>query len=146
MTYLPDVNVWIALAADKHVFHPAARSWFAKLHDERVAFCRLTQLGFLRLLTNKHVMQDEVMNPAGVWQAYRSLRSDRRIGYLAEPDALRETWDAFTEGALSSSNLWTDAYLCAFAQTAGLTFVTFDAGIPTREGLTCVVLSGSLEG
>ncbi len=51
MTYLPDINVWIALAAEKHIHHPAARYWFANLHDERLTFCRLTQLGFLRLLT-----------------------------------------------------------------------------------------------
>ena len=63
MTYLPDLNVWIALAAERHTLHLAARHWFSNLQDEKLAFCRLTQLGFLRLLTNKHVMQDEVMRP-----------------------------------------------------------------------------------
>jgi predicted nucleic acid-binding protein len=63
MTYLPDVNVWIALAADRHALHRAARHWFSRLVDEKLAFCRLTQLGFLRLLTNKHVMHEEVMRP-----------------------------------------------------------------------------------
>ena len=42
MTYLPDVNVWIALATDKHVHHSTARSWFATLQDEKLAFCRIT--------------------------------------------------------------------------------------------------------
>ena len=144
MTYLPDVNVWIALAADKHVHHPATRSWFARLQDQRLAFCRITQLAFLRLLTNKHVMQEEVMSPSGAWQAYRSLRSDWRIGYITEPDGLAESWDAFTAGALSSPNLWTDAYLCAFAHAAGLTLVTFDVKIPAREGLGRLVLSPSV--
>ena len=55
MTYLPDVNVWIALAAERHTLHRAARHWFSKLQDEKLAFCRLTQLGFLRLLTNIHL-------------------------------------------------------------------------------------------
>src|SRR5258706_10291094 len=64
MTYLPDVNVWIALAAERHTLHRAARNWFSNFQDEKLAFCRLTQLGFLRLLTNKHVMQEEVMSPA----------------------------------------------------------------------------------
>ncbi|MGI8746194.1 MAG: PIN domain-containing protein [Bryobacteraceae bacterium] len=108
-------------------------------------FCRLTQLGFLRLLTNKHVMQEEVMSPGRAWQAYRVLRSDRRIGYLPEPNDLAETWDTFTEGRLSSPNLWTDAYLCAFAHAAGLTLVTFDAKIPTRSGLSCLVPARVLE-
>ncbi len=103
-------------------------------------FSRLTPLGFLRLLTNKHVMREEVMTPDGAWQAYRVLRSDRRIGYMAEPTGLPETWNAFTEGPLSSPNLWTDAYLCAFAYAARLTLVTFDAKIPAREGVNCLVL------
>ena len=140
MTYLPDVNVWIALAAEEHTLHRAARHWFTNLQDEKLAFCRLTQLGFLRLLTNKHVMQEEVMSPDGAWQAYRVLRSDRRIGYLLEPNDLSEAWDGFTEGRLTSPNLWTDAYLCAFAHAAGLTLITFDAKIPTRAGLNCLVL------
>ena len=79
MTYLPDVNVWIALAAERHILHRAARHWFSNLQGEKLEFCRLTQLGFLRLLTNKHVMQEEVMTPDEAWQAYQVLRLDRRI-------------------------------------------------------------------
>src|ERR1051326_7360231 len=141
MTYLPDVNVWIALAAERHIFHRKARHWFGNLQDARLAFCRVTQLGFLRLLTNKHVMLDEVMSPGDAWQVYRVLRLDRRIGYSTEPNELPETWQAFTEGPLSSPNLWTDAYLCAFAHAARLTLVTFDAKIPAREDVSCLLLS-----
>jgi uncharacterized protein len=143
MTYLPDVNVWIALAAELHTHHRVARHWFSNLQDEKLAFCRITQLGFLRLLTNKHVMQGEVMSPNEAWQAYRILRLDRRIGYAAEPNELPETWQAFTEGPLTSPNLWTDAYLSAFANAARLTLVTFDAKIPAREDVRCLLLSGS---
>jgi uncharacterized protein len=143
MTYLPDVNIWIALAAERHTHHRIARHWFSDLRDEKLAFCRITQLGFLRLLTNKHVMQEEVVNPDTAWQAYSELRSDRRIGYLAEPNELREKWQAFTEGRLSLPNLWTDAYLCAFAHAARLTLVTFDAKISTLNDVNCLLLSGS---
>lgn len=141
MNYLPDVNVWIALAAEKHTLHRAARHWFTNLRDERLAFCRLPQLGFLPLLTNKHVMQEEVMSPDQAWQAYQVIRSDRRIGHLPEPKGFTESWDAFTQGRLSSPNLWTDAYLSAFTHAAGLTLVTFDARIPQRDGLNCLVLA-----
>ena len=112
----------------------------AIFRTKRLAFCRLTQLGFLRLLTNKHVMQDEFMRPDEAWEAYSVLRLDRRIGYLPEPSELSETWQAFTEGQSSSPNLWTDAYLCALAQAARLNLVTFDAKIPAREGVNCLVL------
>ena len=100
-------------------------------------------MAFLRLLTNKHVMQEVVMSPSGAWNAYQALRSDWRIGYLREPEALSERWNAFTHGALSSPNLWTDAYLCAFAHASGLTFVTFDTKIQMREGPRLLVLSPS---
>jgi toxin-antitoxin system PIN domain toxin len=143
MTYLLDVNVWIALAAERHTHHRIARHWFSNLPNEKLAFCRVTQLGFLRLLTNKHVMHEEVMNSHEAWQAYHGLRLDRRIGYLPEPNDLHETWQAFTDGPLTSPNLWTDAYLCAFAHAARLTLVTFDAKMPVREDVTCVLLGGS---
>jgi predicted nucleic acid-binding protein len=48
MTCLADVNVWIALAAEHHFHHPAARRWFQALRGEKFAFCRITQMGFLR--------------------------------------------------------------------------------------------------
>jgi toxin-antitoxin system PIN domain toxin len=141
MTYLPDVNVWIALAAEMHAHHCAARQWFDGLQAEDLAFCRLTQLGFLRLLTNKHVMQEEVLSPAEAWQAYRALRMDQRIRFAGEPAGLQETWQAFTEHPRTSPNLWTDAYLCAFAGAAGFTLVTFDSKIPLIEGVDCLLLN-----
>jgi toxin-antitoxin system PIN domain toxin len=107
MTYLPDVNVWIALAAERHTQHLVARHWFNDVQGEKLAFCRVTQLGFLRLLTNKHVMQEEIMRPDEAWQAYSVLRSDRRIGYSLEPNELHETRQAFTAGPSNSPNLWT---------------------------------------
>lgn len=67
MNYLADVNLRIALVADQHVHHPAASRCFRNLGDDKLAFCRVTQMGFLRLLTNKHVMQEEVVSPDQAW-------------------------------------------------------------------------------
>jgi uncharacterized protein len=145
MTYLPDVNVWIALAAEQHKHHAAARGWFKSLQDEKVMFCRITQLGFLRLLTNRHVMQEEVLSPSEAWRAYRLLRADRRIGYLSEPFDLLEVWHAFTPDQVNSPNLWTDAYLCAYCRAARFTLVTFDSRIPARDDVKVITLAGSFE-
>lgn len=73
MIYLPDVNVWIAPAADKHIHHNVAQRWFTGTQDDQVLFCRITQLGFLRLLTNRHVMGEEVLNPSDAWPPRRRL-------------------------------------------------------------------------
>jgi predicted nucleic acid-binding protein len=43
------VNVWVALAHDRHAHHVPARTWLNGI-EETVFFCRFTQLGFLRLL------------------------------------------------------------------------------------------------
>ena len=59
-SYFPDVNIWIALTYRGHVHHPLAGRWFDGLGSEPVLFCRFTQLGFLRLLTNAHVMGGQV--------------------------------------------------------------------------------------
>ena len=56
---LPDVNVWITLAWDGHVHRDIAKTWFASLDRSEAAFCRITQMGFLRLITNARVMGNE---------------------------------------------------------------------------------------
>jgi uncharacterized protein len=91
MTFLPDVNVWVALAAERHVHHHIARLWFGNLQDGDLAFCRVTQMGLLRLLSNRHVIQEEVLAADEAWRAYRAMRSDWRIVYLVEPDNFLRT-------------------------------------------------------
>jgi uncharacterized protein len=46
MTYFPDVNVWIAMYSPGHIHYPAAVDWFDHSGENRIAFCRITQLGF----------------------------------------------------------------------------------------------------
>lgn len=40
---------------------------------EPFVFCRFTQLGFLRLLTNGDVIQEEVLTPAKAWETHRAV-------------------------------------------------------------------------
>jgi len=40
MTYLPDVNVWIALPSDSRIHHVPAKRWLDGLAGEDIAFCR----------------------------------------------------------------------------------------------------------
>lgn len=46
-----------------------------------------------------------------------------------EPVDLSAAWQACIRGRAASPKLWMDSHLAAWAQTAGLAFVTFDAGI-----------------
>ena len=64
---LPDVKVGVALASDLHVHHGVARDWFMAVCEAGTAFCRVTQMGLLRLLTNSRVMGDDVLNQQQAW-------------------------------------------------------------------------------
>jgi uncharacterized protein len=125
MTYLADVNVWIALTIVDHVHHVAAMEWFQESEPDRIAFCRITQSGFLRMLTNRHIMIADTLSAAGAWATYDDLRKNSRIIYSDEPATIEEHWRPTSRSA-SGPNCWTDAYLAAFAEAVGFTIVTFD--------------------
>jgi len=65
MTYLPDVNVWIALTSNSQVHHVSTKHWLDGVANEAIAFCRASELGFM--LTNRHVMQANELTPSEAW-------------------------------------------------------------------------------
>jgi uncharacterized protein len=138
----PDVNVWLSLTHERHAHHPSAAAWLAR-RDEPMYFCRFTQLGLLRLLTNEQVMGEEVLTQRRAWQAYRRWFEDDRVGFQDEPDsaALDAVFEQLSSRAEPSTRVWADAYLAAFARTAGLTLVTFDGAIRTMPGVQVEVLT-----
>ena len=141
MTYLPDVNVWIALTYDRHVHHASASRWLTGILDEEIFFCRVTELGFLRLLTNRHVMQDDVLNPAQAWQTYDQFRADSRIFFQPEPSGFSEKWRRAEGEIANGPNAWTDAYLAIFAKQMNATVVTFDRGFKAIGGCAITLIS-----
>ena len=123
----PDINVWVALTYEGHVHHGTAAKWFATLKpDVTLVFCRLTQLGLLRLLTTEAVMGDEVMTQPGAWAAYDRWRQDSRVGLADEPAEIEARFRALTRLRQPATKDWADSYLAAFASAAQLTLVTFD--------------------
>ena len=109
MTCLPDVNVWIAIYSPGHIHHGAAVEWFETLTEEDLAFCRITQMGFLRLLTNRHVMGINTMTPSGAWNALDEILANPRIFLVKEPTGLEESWRAIMNEPHPGSNAWTDS-------------------------------------
>lgn len=126
MIYLPDVNVWIALTSDQHVHHSVAKRWIHDLATDQLVFCRITELGFLRLLTNAHVMGENVLAISEAWRIYDVLRTDPRITFMPEPPAFSTYWRETGNLISGGPNAWTDAYLAAFASRSQLTVTTFD--------------------
>jgi toxin-antitoxin system PIN domain toxin len=139
--HLPDINLWLALSFESHGHHVAARRWFDAREAESCAFCRLTQMGFLRLATNPKAFGPEAVQMEGAWGLYDQFLSDERVVVIHEPARIEDRWRAQTSGGMFSPKLWNDAYLAAFALVADVKLVTFDRGFRQFEGLNGLILS-----
>lgn len=129
---LLDVNVWLAAAWARHVHHATARAWLdAVEHD--LAFCRVTQMALLRLITNQAVMGDDARTRREAWDIVDSLMADPRVSLAPEPEGLSPIWVSFSKRDDRSHLLWTDDYLAAFAHAAGAELVTLDDGLRARH-------------
>ncbi|MBI3683463.1 MAG: VapC toxin family PIN domain ribonuclease [Acidobacteria bacterium] len=123
--------------------HEVAAQWIEQSGPDQVAFCRVTQMGLLRLLTNSQVMGREVQDQGGAWSIYERILTDPRVRFLPEPNGLERIWKSLTKGSRGWPNLWTDAYLLAFAQGADLELTTFDKGLGRLAGARACLLPGA---
>ena len=91
------------------------------LSDECVlAFCRITQLGLLRLLTTQSVMGQGTLTQAEAWQAYDRWIEAAGAEFADEPEELEPIFRSLSGTQQASPKEWADAYLAAFAMSAGL--------------------------
>jgi len=131
--------VWLALAAPEHIHAAIARRWW----DEEagaIAFSRLTQLGFLRLMTTAAVMDGKPLTIAEAWRVYDRLYDDDRVMFVSEPPEVERRFREKASGRTASPKIWADAWLLAVAQAAGGILITFDKALASR-GARCL-LSG----
>ncbi|MBI4473743.1 MAG: PIN domain-containing protein [Acidobacteria bacterium] len=128
---IPDVNVWLAAAWARHSKHSAAKSWIDAEPGD-LAFCRITQMSLLRLLTNPAITKDDALPRRQAWDVYEKFIADPRIRLIAEPQGLETLWAAFSKRDDKSHLLWTDDYMAAFAQASDAEFVTFDRALSKR--------------
>ncbi len=134
----PDVNVWLALLHEGHRHHSRATEWFGELDDDSILyFCRFTQLSLLRLLTTEAVMGPDVLSQEQAWGAYRQLLANARVDFHPEPgdDRFEGVFESLSATGAASPKRWADAYLAAFASTAGLRLVTFDVALSSLAGV-----------
>ena len=119
MTFLPDVNVWLALGHDLHSHHAAAGTWFEAAEGASIAFCRVTQIALLRLLTDRRVMTDDVLTADRAWAVFDGLKLDTRVQLAPETPGVNAAFRQFTHRRRVGAGSWTPAYLATFAQVAG---------------------------
>jgi len=126
-TALLDVNLLIALVWPTHEHHDAAHVWFRSRGRARWATCPLTELAFVRIVSNPAFSRD-APDPAGALTLL-----------LANLDAPgHEFWPADLSGGqalgearirLEGASQVTDAYLLALARARRGVLASFDEGI-----------------
>jgi toxin-antitoxin system PIN domain toxin len=128
------MNVWLALATIEHTHAGLARQWWER-ESGTIGFCRLTQLGFLRLMTTAAAMDGKPLSMAQAWRVYDRFYSDDRVTMISEPAAVEEKFRQKATGRTVSPKVWADAWLLAFAQAADGVLVTFDKALTSRGAL-----------
>jgi uncharacterized protein len=131
-SFFPDLNVWLALSVEDHGQSAAAWSWMNRLpRQSRIIFCRYTQIGLLRLLTNPAIMGEQTLTLRKAWSLYDRWLSDPRVDFYPEPrevDAeFRRVPELFSNKPASK---WIgDGWLLASSNGLQSTLVTFDRGL-----------------
>lgn len=133
------MNVWLALASVEHIHSEVARRWWAK-EEGTIAFCRLSQLGLLRLVTTAAAMDNKPVTLSEAWRIYDRFFEDDRVALVSEPADTERRFRAKAQGRAASPKIWADAWLLAFTEEAGGRLVTFDKALAAR-GALCL-LSG----
>lgn len=132
ISFFPDLNVWLALSVGSHAHSCDAWHWLDMLSSEAtLIFSRYTQVGLLRLLTNRSVMGEQTLILREAWAVYERWLNDPRVEFHPEPRgidaAFREATAPFA--AQQASKLVGDCYLLAYAKQSHATLVTFDGAL-----------------
>jgi len=130
----PDINVWLAITTAEHIHAELARRWWEE-ESGTIAFCRLTQLGFLRLVTTAAAMDGKPLMMSEAWRVYDRLYDDDRVTFVAEPPEVERHFREKATGRTASPKVWADAWLLGVAEAADGVLVTFDKALALRGAL-----------
>jgi predicted nucleic acid-binding protein len=97
-----------------------------------VYFCRFTQLGLLRLLTNQSAMGADLLTQSQAWKVFDRIMAHSGNRMMEEPAGIDPLFRKLTDRKESSTKQWADGYLAAFAEAAGLRLVTFDKALARK--------------
>ena len=139
-TALLDINILTALLWPAHEHHEVAHAWFGGRADAPWATCSLTQLGFVRIVSNPSFSRDALSSVEALALLAENLAHPGHQFWtdsLQVPTAVKEM-----EPRLQGHKQLTDAYLLALAHRRKGVLATFDRGLRTLAG---DALLGSLE-
>ena len=137
---LPDLNVWLALAATQHPHHAQALTYWEQQASGQVLFCTVTALGLVRLLSQPKLMGASVLGSAEASDLLQAFRRQPGVA-MAAPE--HDGWDLFhtlLSSAELPARLQTDAYLAALVIANGWRLVSFDRDFERFKGLNWLAL------
>ena len=127
MRYLLDVNVLLAMIDAEHSSHPRVASWIRSLvplKDVELATCSITELGFIRIVTQVSPDRFTVPQAVALLQRMRTSPVFRQVFIPDDrPIAGLPSW-------VKTSGQTTDGHLAQLARSHGATLVSLDRGIP----------------
>lgn len=126
---LLDANLLIALFWSKHEHHTAAHRWFAAREPGRWATCPLTQLAFVRILSNPALSPD-APSPADALALLTPNLAHPRHTFWPDDLPLQAALGA-ASAHLQGPRQLTDAYLLALAAKRKGVLASFDGPIVT---------------
>ena len=133
-TALLDLNVLTALLWPAHEHHEVAHRWFHARGSARWATCPLTQLGFVRIVSNPAFSRD-ALSPLDATTLLGDNLSHAAHEFWADglqlPAAIKSV-----ESGLRGHKQVTDAYLLALAERNKGVLATFDRGLRSLAGET----------
>lgn len=141
MPDLPDVNVWVALCDAGHTANSRAVQYWRNEASSEIVFCRTTALGLTRILSRRTSPDGVPLSTSESWQRYQQWRNVPGVSMMADPQTVEECLETFYEAGIVAPKLSTDAYLAAFAISAGLRLVTLDRDFERFPGLDMLRLN-----
>ncbi|MGD9616175.1 MAG: TA system VapC family ribonuclease toxin [Alphaproteobacteria bacterium] len=141
MTYLPDVNVLIALIDPTHVTHDAAHKWFTATGAASWATCPLTENGVIRVVGHPNY-PNSAGSPAAVGPIVARLRTLPGHVFWADDLSLVDSPVVDITRVTMPAQV-TDTYLLALAVARNGKLATFDRRLSpnaVRHGRTALHL------
>ena len=129
---LLDINILTALLWPTHEHHDVAHRWFGGRGDAPWATCSLTQLGFVRIVSNPAFSRDALSPMEALALLGENLAHPAHEFWtdkLQVPPAVKGM-----ESRLQGYRQLTDAYLLALAHRRRAVLATFDRGLRTLAG------------
>lgn len=129
---LLDIHILTALLWPTHEHHDAAHRWFGGRADASWATCSLTQLGFVRIVSNPAFSRDALSPTDALALLGENLAHPAHEFWtdsLQVPAAVKGM-----EVRLQGYRQLTDAYLLALAHRRKGVLATFDRGLRTLAG------------